>query len=78
MTMYDIRTRLSVEVAQEVRQAFGRLVYQTSIPRNVRLSEAPSRGLSIVQYDPRCTGAQRYQALTEEILERARQEGSHE
>ncbi len=55
MTMYDIRTRLSVEVAQEVRQTFGRLVYQTSIPRNVRLSEAPSRGLSIFQYDPRCT-----------------------
>lgn len=78
MTMYDIRTRLSVEVAQEVRQTFGRLVYQTSIPRNVRLSEAPSRGLSIFQYDPRCTGAQKYQALTEEILERARQEGSHE
>jgi len=78
MTMYDIRTRLSVEVAQEVRQTLGRLVYQTSIPRNVRLSEAPSRGLSIFQYDPRCTGAQKYQALTEEILERARQEGSHE
>lgn len=77
MTMYDIRTRLSVEVAQEVRQTFGRLVYQTSIPRNVRLSEAPSRGLSIFQYDPKCSGAQKYQALTDEILERAAREAEN-
>lgn len=77
MTMYDIRTRLSVEVAQEVRQTFGRLVYQTSIPRNVKLSEAPSRGLSIFEYDPKSTGAQKYQSLTDEVLRRTWQEASN-
>lgn len=71
MTMYDIRTRLSVEVAQEVRQTFGRLVYQTSIPRNVKLSEAPSRGLSIFSYDPKSAGARKYKDLTAEIMERS-------
>jgi chromosome partitioning protein len=70
MTMYDIRTRLSVEVAQEVRQTFGRLVYQTSIPRNVKLSEAPSRGLSIFRYDSKSSGAQKYAALCDEFLSR--------
>lgn len=70
MTMFDIRTRLSVEVSQEVRQTFGRLVYQNSIPRNVRLSEAPSRGLSIFQYDPNGNGAKAYDALSLEFLDR--------
>ena len=77
MTMYDIRTRLSVEVAQEVRQTFGRLVYQTSIPRNVKLSEAPSRGLSIFEYDPRSSGAQKYGDLTEEFLSRTWKESEN-
>lgn len=53
LTMFDIRTRLSVEVSQDVRQTFGKLVYQNSIPRNVKLSEAPSRGMSIFEYDPK-------------------------
>lgn len=56
MTMFDYRTRLSVDVSQEVRQTFGRLVYQNSIPRNVKLSEAPSRGVSIFEYDTKCKG----------------------
>lgn len=75
MTMYDIRTRLSVEVAQEVRQTFGRLVYQTSIPRNVKLSEAPSRGLSVLAYDTKCTGAKKYRELASEMMERAEKNG---
>lgn len=68
MTMFDIRTRLSVDVSQEVRQTFGRLVYQNSIPRNVKLSEAPSRGVSIFDFDPRCIGAKAYYELSLEFL----------
>lgn len=75
MTMFDIRTRLSVEVSQEVRQTFGKLVYQNSIPRNVRLSEAPSRGLSILEYDPKGNGAKAYQALAREFQSRNRLKG---
>ncbi|MCI9040274.1 ParA family protein [Dubosiella newyorkensis] len=70
MTMSDIRTRLSVEVSQEVRQTFGKLVYENSIPRNVKLSEAPSRGLSIFEYDKRSKGAEAYKELCEEIIQR--------
>ena len=62
--------RLSVEVSQDVRQTFGKLVYQNSIPRNVKLSEAPSRGMSIFEYDPKSTGAKAYAGLTEEVLKR--------
>lgn len=68
MTMFDIRTRLSVEVSQEVRKMFGKMVYQNSIPRNVKLSEAPSRGVSIFEYDPSSKGAQAYMELAKEIL----------
>ena len=68
MTMFDIRTRLSVEVSQEVRRTFGKLVYQNSIPRNVKLSEAPSRGVSIFEYDPRSNGATAYHELSAEVL----------
>lgn len=68
MTMFDFRTRLSVDVSQEVRQTFGRLVYQHSIPRNVKLSEAPSRGVSIFEYDKKCKGAQAYAGLSREML----------
>ena len=70
LTMFDIRTRLSVDVSQDVRQTFGKLVYQNSIPRNVKLSEAPSRGMSIFEYDPKSTGAKAYAGLTEEVLKR--------
>ena len=70
MTMFDIRTRLSVEVSQEVRQTFGKLVYQCSIPRNVKLSESPSRGLSIFEYDIKSSGAKFYSDLTKEFIKR--------
>lgn len=70
MTMFDIRTRLSVEVSQEVRKTFGQLCYQNSIPRNVKLCEAPSRGLSIFEYDPRSSGAMAYAELAKEFLKR--------
>lgn len=70
MTMFDIRTKMSVEVSQEVRQSFNKLVYQNAIPRNIRLSEAPSMGMSIFEYDANCAGAQAYSELTKEFLKR--------
>lgn len=71
LTMYDSRTTLSFQVAEEVRRHFGRDVFDTVIPRNVRLSEAPSFGLPITQYDPRSSGAQAYMKLSEEVIRRA-------
>lgn len=68
LTMYDARTKLSVEVQQEVRQHFKDRVYKTYIPRNVKLSEAPSRGMSIFEYDVRCEGAKAYAALANEVV----------
>lgn len=68
MTMFDYRTRISVDVSQEVRKTFRRLVYQNFIPRNVKLSEAPSRGVSIFEYDPTSKGAQAYAKLSREML----------
>ncbi|MBS3987406.1 MAG: AAA family ATPase [Erysipelotrichaceae bacterium] len=68
LTMYDIRTRLSVEVSQEVRKYFKERVYKSTIPRNVKLSEAPSRGQSIFEYDVRSEGAKAYAALAKEVL----------
>lgn len=70
LTMYDARTNLGVEVVEEVRRYFQEKVYQTIIPRNVRLSEAPSHGLSIVDYDLRSKGSEVYQALAKEVLAR--------
>ncbi len=70
LTMFDIRTKLSVEVSQEVRQNFKEQVYQIAIPRNVKLSESPSRSMSIFEYDNKCIGAQAYQQLTEELIKR--------
>ncbi len=69
LTMYDSRTNLSEQVVEEVRAYFGEKVYQTIIPRNVRLSEAPSHGLHILEYDPRSKGAEVYLALAEEVSE---------
>lgn len=68
MTMVDMRTNLSKEVVEEVRKYFGEKVYQTQIPRTVRLSEAPSYGQSIVDYDINSKGAQVYLALAKEVL----------
>lgn len=68
LTMYDKRTNLGQQVNAEVRKAFGDRVYETVIPRNVRLSEAPSHGLAIVDYDKRSTGAHVYKQLAKEVL----------
>ena len=70
LTMYDARTNLCAQVVQEVRTHFPEEAFDTMIPRNVRLSEAPSYGLPIHLYDARCTGAQAYRALAEELIER--------
>lgn len=69
MTMFDGRTRLSEQVIDEVKSHFPERVYETIIPRNVRLSEAPSYGKPIIEYDPECKGAQAYKKLTEEVIE---------
>jgi len=69
LVMYDSRTNLSRQVAEEVRGQFDSLVFQTIIPRSVRLSEAPSYGETILSYDPKSSGALAYQALTAELLQ---------
>jgi len=68
LTMYDDRTNLSRDVADEVRSHFVDRVYQTIVPRNVRLAEAPSHGLPILQYDIKSRGAEAYLALANEFL----------
>jgi chromosome partitioning protein len=70
MTMFDGRTKLSAQVVAEVRAHFGERVYATVIPRTVRLSEAPSFGKSVLEYDPKGTAARAYRALAEEFLKR--------
>lgn len=71
LTMLDGRTNLGLQVVQEVKRHFKGKVYQTVIPRNVRLSEAPSHGLPIHQYDVRSVGAQAYQELAKEFISRS-------
>lgn len=71
MTMFDARTVLSHQVADEVRKHYPTLTFNTVIPRNVRLSEAPSFGRSILDYDPYSRGAEAYQALAMEVASRA-------
>jgi len=71
LTMYDDRTNLSKDVAQEVRSHFAGKVYETVVPRNIRLAEAPSHGLPIFQYDIKSRGAEAYLAVAREILRRA-------
>jgi len=68
MTMFDPRTKLSEQVVEEVRRYFGDRVYDTIIPRTVRLSEAPGFGQPITVYDPRSTGAKRYRELAGEVI----------
>ncbi len=70
LTMYDTRNKLSSLVADDVRAYFGDKVYQTVIPRNVRVSEAPSHGKPVLLYDYRCTGSRAYMHLAGEVLRR--------
>ena len=70
LTMYDRRNNLSDQVADEVRAFFGNKVYNTVIPRNVRLSEAPSFGKPALLYDYRCPGSEAYIRLASEVLQR--------
>lgn len=69
MTMYDIRTNLSQEVVEEVKKYFQSKLYDTIIPRNIRLSEAPSHGQPVIDYDKKSKGAKVYMELAEEVLE---------
>jgi len=69
LTMFDARTNLSIQVVDEVKKYFGNKVYRTIIPRNVRLSEAPSYGLPIILYDEKSKGAECYMDLAEEVIE---------
>lgn len=75
LTMFDVRTRLSVEVQQEVRRYFKERVYKSNIPRNIKLSEAPSRGSSIFEYDLKSEGAKAYAALAKEVKEQNTKRG---
>lgn len=69
MTMYDSRTKLGEQVIEEVKSFFDEKVYETIIPRNIRLSEAPSYGKPIIDYDPGCRGAEAYKKFTKEVIE---------
>lgn len=70
LTMYDRRNRLTDQVAADVRAVLGKVVFETVIPRNVRLSEAPSHGLPALIYDHRCAGSEAYIALARELIAR--------
>jgi chromosome partitioning protein len=76
LTMYDERTNLSAAVAADLRDFYGRQVFQTVIPRNVRLAEAPSYGKPIVSYDPQSKGAEAYSQLAREIVDESKSVGS--
>ena len=78
LTMFDARLNLSREVADEARKFFTGRVYETIIPRNVRLSEAPSYGQPVIQYDRECAGAQCYLKLAEEVVANEEELVSHD
>lgn len=69
-TMYDVRTLLSQQVVDNVKEHFPDKIYEAKIPRSVRLSEAPSFGKPITEYDPKSTGAEKYRELAEEVMKR--------
>ncbi len=70
LTMYDRRNRLTEQVSEDVRAVLGKVVFDTVIPRNVRLSEAPSHGLPALIYDHRCSGSEAYISLARELIAR--------
>ena len=70
LTMYDVRNNLSLQVEQDARENLGDLVFETCIPRNVRISEAPSFAMPVLTYDTASKGAQAYRALAREVLEK--------
>jgi chromosome partitioning protein len=74
LTMHDERTNLAQQVSREIRGFFGDQVFETAIPRNVRLGEAPSHGIPVVLYDPRSRGSEAYIALAQELLRRDHRE----
>ena len=74
VTMYSAQLRLSQQVYQEVKKHFGQLVFDTVIARNVRLSEAPSHGLSVIDYDPISKGARNYRQLAREIIRKNKEQ----
>ena len=74
LTMFDKRNKLCSQVEDEARKFFSEQVYQTMIPRNIRISEAPSHGRPAILYDLKCTGSQAYIALAAEFLRRRKQE----
>ena len=76
LTMYDKRNKLSSQVEQEARAYFEKKVYQTVIPRNVRLSEAPSHGIPVLIYDKNCPGSKSYYSFTDEFLNQENKIGS--
>ncbi len=75
LTMYDGRSLISKQIAAEIKKYFTKKLYEIVIPRNVRLSEAPSHGKPILLHDPKCMGARAYSALTEEFLKKTEREG---
>jgi chromosome partitioning protein len=71
LTMHDGRTKLAQDVEREVREHFPQLVFDTVIPRNVRVGEAPSFGVPVTRHDPLCAGSRAYLNLTKEVAARA-------
>lgn len=72
LSMYDKRNRLTEQVAEDIKNCLGELVFETVIPRNVRISEAPSHGMPVLLYDPICSGSKAYHGLARELLLRER------
>lgn len=75
LTMFDGRALVSKQIASEIRKFFDKSVFNTVVPRNIRVSEAPSHGVPVMLHDPKCAGARAYLELTKEILERSENYG---
>jgi chromosome partitioning protein len=69
LTMYDGRAIVSRQIAEEIRKFFDKKVFRTVVPRNIRVSEAPSHGVPVMLHDPKCSGARAYDELTKEFLQ---------